>query len=171
MQPKRITEQPESRSNKVVSVLTERWRVVDDGELQWILQRRRRPINVAQAASEPSGKVWSGESFCTTSASLIRCIHKRVFITEIDLIEIPGQEAKLVQKRRFPPGDYNPEAMAFIEALPEKRREVVVRVYVEGLTYPEAAERTGIPLGSLKRYLRDGLAQLRDELSEVSQNV
>ncbi len=53
-----------------------------------------------------------------------------------------------------------------LSELSENQREAVVRVYVEGLTYPEAAKSTGIPLGSLKRYLRDGLARLREELGE-----
>ena len=51
--------------------------------------------------------------------------------------------------------------------IPDKQREVVTAVYVGGLTYEEAARATGIPLGTLKRYLRDGLAQLRDDLSAV----
>ena len=51
--------------------------------------------------------------------------------------------------------------------IPDKMREAVTAVYVGGLTYEEAARATGIPLGTLKRYLRDGLAQLRDELSDL----
>ena len=51
--------------------------------------------------------------------------------------------------------------------IPDKKREAVTAVYVGGLTYEEAARTTGIPLGTLKRYLRDGLAQLRGELSEL----
>ena len=43
----------------------------------------------------------------------------------------------------------------------------MIAVYVEGRTYEEAAQATGIPLGSFKRYLRDGLAQLREELSDL----
>jgi len=53
------------------------------------------------------------------------------------------------------------EALA---SLPERQRLSVVAVYVEGQTYPEAAESTGIPLGSLKRALREGLAALRTRL-------
>ena len=41
----------------------------------------------------------------------------------------------------------------------------VVGVHVHGKTYAQVAEESGIPLGSLKRYLRDGLAQLREELA------
>jgi RNA polymerase sigma-70 factor (ECF subfamily) len=48
--------------------------------------------------------------------------------------------------------------------LPENRRQAVTAVYLEGKSYQEAAADTGIPLGSLKRYLRDGLVQLRSEL-------
>jgi len=51
--------------------------------------------------------------------------------------------------------------------IPDKTREAVTAVYVGGLTYEEAARATGIPLGTLKRYLRDGLAQLRQELSDL----
>ena len=50
--------------------------------------------------------------------------------------------------------------------IPETKREAVAAVYVRGMTYEEAARATGLPLGTLKRYLRDGLAQLREELSD-----
>jgi RNA polymerase sigma-70 factor (ECF subfamily) len=53
-----------------------------------------------------------------------------------------------------------------LSKIPDKKREAVAAVYIGGLTYEEAAGATGIPLGTLKRYLRDGLAQLREELSE-----
>ena len=48
-----------------------------------------------------------------------------------------------------------------LEHLPDREREAVYEVYVRGRTYDEAAEATGIPLGSLKRALRSGLATLR----------
>lgn len=51
--------------------------------------------------------------------------------------------------------------------VPEKTRAAVTAVYVGGLTYEEAALATGIPLGTLKRYLRDGLAQLRGDLASL----
>jgi RNA polymerase sigma-70 factor (ECF subfamily) len=53
-----------------------------------------------------------------------------------------------------------------VRELPEKQRAALLLVYVEGRTYEEAAERSGIPLGSLKRYLREGLAALREKLSD-----
>ncbi len=54
-----------------------------------------------------------------------------------------------------------------LDGLPEREREVVVAVHLQGRTYDEAAESTGIPLGSLKRHLRNGLAELRRVLEEA----
>lgn len=56
------------------------------------------------------------------------------------------------------------DLLAALENLPDERRRAVIAVYLEGCTYDEAAAATGIPLGSLKRYLRDGLADLREAL-------
>ena len=53
-----------------------------------------------------------------------------------------------------------------LDRIPEKQRAAVIAVYAVGLTYEEAARATGTPLGTLKRRLRDGLAQLRDALGE-----
>lgn len=46
------------------------------------------------------------------------------------------------------------------------RRALVVGVYVEGKTYQEVADQSGIPLGSVKRYLREALLQLREDLGD-----
>ena len=54
-----------------------------------------------------------------------------------------------------------------VSHLPEEQRRAIQAVYFEGQTYEEAAEATGIPLGSLKRYLRLGLGQLRAQLAGV----
>jgi len=54
-----------------------------------------------------------------------------------------------------------------LDRLAEQPRRAVVEVYVQGRTYEEAAAQTGIPLGSLKRHLREALALLRDELEQA----
>ena len=72
------------------------------------------------------------------------------------------------QEEEAPQGEE--EILAVREAmsrLPEAQQRAVQAVYLEGRTYEEAAEATGIPLGSLKRYLRLGLGQLRSQLAEV----
>jgi RNA polymerase sigma-70 factor (ECF subfamily) len=52
-----------------------------------------------------------------------------------------------------------------LDRLPEKQGRVVYAVYGEGKTYEKVAEETGIPLGSVTRYLRVGLAELRREFA------
>jgi RNA polymerase sigma-70 factor, ECF subfamily len=51
-----------------------------------------------------------------------------------------------------------------LERLPPRARATLVAVYVEGQTYDEAAEQLEIPLGSLKRFLQQGLTSLRRQL-------
>jgi RNA polymerase sigma-70 factor (ECF subfamily) len=53
-----------------------------------------------------------------------------------------------------------------VEKLPDQERLVLQGVYREGKTYQQVADATGIPLGTVKRRLRDGLEKLRAELIE-----
>jgi len=54
-----------------------------------------------------------------------------------------------------------------LDCLPEKTGRALLCVYAEGKTYEEVAAETGIPLGTLKRYLRDGLSDLRRQLGDA----
>lgn len=65
------------------------------------------------------------------------------------------------------PGPVEPEAIDVrraLEKLPPKTRDAVSGVYLRGRTYEQVSKETGIPLGTLKRYLRQGLAELREAL-------
>jgi RNA polymerase sigma-70 factor (ECF subfamily) len=53
---------------------------------------------------------------------------------------------------------------AAVETLPEDRRRIVQGVYGEGRSYEEMSSTTGIPLGTLKRRLRESVALLRERL-------
>ncbi len=56
------------------------------------------------------------------------------------------------------------EVAQALATLPERPREVIGLAYVHGLTHHEIAERTGIPLGTIKSDIRRGLLALRDQL-------
>ena len=53
-----------------------------------------------------------------------------------------------------------------LERLTDQERAAVLEVHLRGRTYAEAAEVTGIPLGTLKRALRTGHARLRKVLDD-----
>ena len=54
---------------------------------------------------------------------------------------------------------------AAINSLPDNLKKSVQAVYIMDLKYTTAAELTGVPLGTLKRYLQQGLKQLRTLLN------
>ncbi len=54
-------------------------------------------------------------------------------------------------------------AAALLE-LPERAREVITLAYFHDLTHPQIAERTNIPLGTVKSDIRRGLARIRQHL-------
>jgi RNA polymerase sigma factor (sigma-70 family) len=59
------------------------------------------------------------------------------------------------------------EVAQALATLPERPREMIGLAYVHGLTHQEIAERTGIPLGTIKSDIRRGLLALRDRLEHT----
>ena len=51
-----------------------------------------------------------------------------------------------------------------LSTLPDRQRNVIGLAYVQGLTHGEIAERTGLPLGTIKSDIRRGLLVLRDRM-------
>ncbi len=53
-----------------------------------------------------------------------------------------------------------------MDGLPDAQRQTISMAYFEGLTQVEIAERTGVPLGTVKSRVRLGLAQMRRSIEE-----
>ncbi len=53
-----------------------------------------------------------------------------------------------------------------VRTLSDEEQRILTGLYVEGRTYQEVSDATGIPLGTLKRRLRGSLSALRERLSE-----
>lgn len=56
------------------------------------------------------------------------------------------------------------ELWAAVAALPAEQRRILEGIYRDGKTYQEVSDDLGVPLGTLKRRLRDGMAALRVRL-------
>jgi len=54
-----------------------------------------------------------------------------------------------------------------VEELPDPRGTIMRLAFWEDLTHQEIAERTGLPLGTVKSHVRRGLLQLQERLEEV----
>jgi RNA polymerase sigma-70 factor, ECF subfamily len=63
------------------------------------------------------------------------------------------------------------EVIAAVEALPPEFREVVVLSDVEGLSYAEIVEVTGLPLGTVKSRLFRGRRQLQRALYDYARDM
>lgn len=55
---------------------------------------------------------------------------------------------------------------AALATLSPERRELIALAFLQGLSHQEIAERTGLPLGTVKSHVRRALAQLREEMEE-----
>ncbi|WP_182354491.1 sigma-70 family RNA polymerase sigma factor [Flaviflexus huanghaiensis] len=58
-------------------------------------------------------------------------------------------------------------AATALRLLPPEQGRMIALVYYEGLTHQQVADRTGVPLGTVKTRVRDGLKKLRDEMERV----
>jgi RNA polymerase sigma-70 factor (ECF subfamily) len=76
-------------------------------------------------------------------------------VDDLPLVALDSPEAEAI---RAVEGRVVREALA---ELPPEQREVVELAYFGGLSYPEVAERTGVPLGTVKSRMRLALERLR----------
>lgn len=53
-----------------------------------------------------------------------------------------------------------------LETLDERARAMIRSAFIDGATYPELAEREGVPLGTMKSWIRRGLQRLKGCLEQ-----
>lgn len=93
---------------------------------------------------------------------------------EVTLPDDPDLEARLLEDEEGRnPSDANEELQKLgavqncLNTLKPTQQNSVLLAYYEGLTHEELSERLGAPLGTVKSWVRRGLARLRECLNEV----
>ena len=59
------------------------------------------------------------------------------------------------------------DVRAALRQLPDETQKIFALHFDEGMTHPEIAEKTGLPLGTVKTRLRRGLIEVRDQLRRL----
>jgi RNA polymerase sigma-70 factor, ECF subfamily len=75
----------------------------------------------------------------------------------------PGSDPDVLAERRWTQS----VVASFVSQLPAPEREVLVLAYAGGLSQAEVADRTGLPLGTVKSRTRRALARLRLLIADV----
>ncbi len=124
---------------------------------------------------------WLRQILANTLANLVRHHYgaqRRDLRLERDLAAELDQSSRVMDRQLKAPGS-SPSQRAsrreqavvladMLGRLPEDYREVVILRHLEGLTFPEVAQRMGRTVDSVKKLWARGLAQLRDSLEGSS---
>ena len=82
-------------------------------------------------------------------------------MTEADLV--PSGDPSAIDRLLDREDDY--KLHACLDALDDPQRKAIRTAFFDGLTYAELADRQGVPLGTMKSWVRRGLLRLRECLN------
>jgi RNA polymerase sigma-70 factor (ECF subfamily) len=132
----------------------------------------RQEVMLAIVAAARAGRLREPQAF----VGYVRSITRNHFADRLDRarrthekqqVEWDDATAAAVTLAGAAGGDGRARDVWFAVAdLPDQHRVVIDGVYRLGKTYDEVARDTGIPLGTVKRRLREGLEALRQRLQE-----
>ncbi len=129
----------------------------------------RQEVMMSVVANARAGRLRDPKAF----VGYVRIITRNKFVDRLkerlrhhEKDHLPWDDASKEAAVRPPQGGRD-ELWSAVRELPEEQRRVIEGVYLEGRTYQEVSETTGIPLGTMKRRLRDGLRALRQRFEAV----
>src|SRR5438874_11347647 len=143
--------------------------------------KAHRHFGQFRGSTEEELVVWLRQILATTLANLVRHhygAHRRDLRLERELTAELDQSTQMLDQRLQAPGSSpsqrasrREQAVVLADTLgrlPQDYREVVILRHLEGLTFPEVAQRMGRTVDSVKKLWARGLAQLRDSLEGSS---
>lgn len=131
----------------------------------------RQEVVLAVLANFRAGRLRDPQAFVgyvkvITRNKLMDRLAKRLDTHEKERLPWDDATAASVDASAAPDAQLDANALrAALDELPPDERRVVDGIYAQGRTYEEVAAATGIPLGTMKRRLRDALVFLRRRLA------
>jgi RNA polymerase sigma-70 factor (ECF subfamily) len=148
------------------------------GGLVWGIVRRSVKDSTAaeDLVQEVFTEIWKKAAFydpaAASESTFIALVARR---RAIDFLRRQGRQPDFepleaavsipVSQAPAPSVDCDPEAVkSSVASLPDDTRQLFHLFFEKGFTHPEIAEKTGLPLGTVKTRLRRGLITLREQL-------
>jgi RNA polymerase sigma-70 factor (ECF subfamily) len=142
-----------------------------DFEQEW--DDLRQEVAMAVIANARKGRLRDPRAFVgyvriITRNKFVDRLKKRMKQREHEVLPWDEETARALEGRAVLAAapEEDGELWGEVERLPEEERKLVLGVYREGKTYQEMSDESGIPLGTLKRRLRQALGVLRGRLGE-----
>lgn len=143
------------------------------------------PADVDDVLQEAYLKIWRhAGSFDTGRASAITWMCTIVRNTAIDAVRAQKPPASVLEEALSVPvaadapneDDFDftraePVAATAIERLPEDRRKLIALAYIDGESRASLSQRFGVPVGTIKTWLRRTLAALRSDCLAAEANI
>lgn len=152
----RIVRQRDDVDDVVEDVFWQAWRQADRfqaarGSVQtWLLTiARSRALDKVRARERRREEPIDGESGS--------------IIVQLAADGDPSMDAESADRRRF--------VLAAMTELPAEQREALELGYFAGLSQSEIAERTGVPLGTIKTRMRLAMLKLRERLQNLRESA
>ena len=139
----------------------------------------RNPAQAEEVTQEVFVELWRGAGRFdpgrgTARSWIMTCAHRRA-VDRVRSAERAARRDELAGRRdqgrpydevaeRVETGLEHEHVRRSLDALTELQREALVLAYYGGHTQREIAELLGVPVGTVKTRLRDGLIRLRDHL-------
>ncbi|OYW45882.1 MAG: hypothetical protein B7Z08_01405 [Sphingomonadales bacterium 32-68-7] len=108
---------------------------------------------------------WLGTIARNSAIDWYRARAKRVALTSADTLVLSDEPEPVEQRMIREQSEES--ALASIGDLSASEEAEVRTIYLQGLTYSQAAEQAGVPLATLKSRVRRSLAKLRQKLDDA----
>jgi RNA polymerase sigma-70 factor (ECF subfamily) len=92
-------------------------------------------------------------------------LKRRLRCKEKEALPWDEETARALEAR--PDESESAELRAAVQSLPLDQQRVLDGIYTQGKTYQEVSDDTGIPLGTMKRRLRDAILALRRRFADA----